>query len=292
MRRGLPTIVVLSALTVVDAAQAPTPASSELRFDVASVKRSPPVLDRALQPFAGIPQPGVWRIRDQPLIAVLRNIYPGRPLSVQIVGAPEWSEGVRDLYDIEARTTPTASADDIRQMARALLADRFKLAVHTEQRQVPAFVLVKRGDGKFGSGLKTPSVDCTAFRAGGARPTDPARQANADRLACAVVLMPTFDHTRLVPGTDMRISGGDVPVSRILTLLANELKRPVIDGTGLADQRFDIELQFTSDPLRTTGDSGPAIRTAITEQLGLQVQETRTMIDVLVIDHVERPTEN
>lgn len=260
------------------------------RFEVASVKRSPPILDRALQPFVGIPQPGIWRIRDQPLIAVLRNIYPGHPLSVQIAGAPEWLEGVRDLYDIEARTNPTATAEDIRQMARALLAERFKLALHTEQREVPAFVLVKRGDGKLGSGLKTPSVDCTAFRAGGPRPNDPARKANADRLACNVVLLPIFDHTRLVPGTDMRISAGDVPVSRILTLLANQLKRPVIDGTGLAEQRFDIELQFASDPLQATGDSGPAIRTAITEQLGLQVQDGRTTIEVLVIDHIERPT--
>lgn len=292
MRPVMLTIVVLCALTDAGAAQQqPSTPPSELRFEVASVKRSPPILDRALQPFAGIPQPGVWRIRDQPVIAVLRNIYPGYPLSVQIIGAPEWVEGVPNLFDIEARTTPTATAEDIRQMARALLADRFKLAVHTEQREVPAFALVKRADGKLGSGLKAPSVDCTAFRAGGPRPNDPLRKANADRLACAVVLMPMFDHTRLVPGTDMRISAGDVPLSRILTLLANQLKRPVIDGTGLADQRFDIELQFTSDPLRATGD-GPAIRTAITEQLGLQLQETRTMIDVLVIDHIERPTEN
>jgi uncharacterized protein (TIGR03435 family) len=291
MHRVMPTIVVLSALTIAGAAQQPPPASSALRFDVASVKRSPPILDRALQPFVGVPQPGVWRIRDQPVIAVLRNIYPGYPLSVQIVGAPEWLEGVRDLYDIEGRTNATATADDIRQMARALLADRFKLALHTERREVPAFALVKRGDGQLGSGLQTPSVDCTAFRAGGPRPDDPARKANADRLACNVVLLPTFDHTRRVSGTDMRISGGDVPVSRILTLLANQLERPVIDATGLADQRFDIELQFTSDPLRTTGD-GPAIRTAITEQLGLRLQETRTMIDVLVIDHIARPTEN
>ena len=292
LRRVILSVVVLCALTVAGEAQQPATPASELRFEVASVKRSPPILDRALQPFVGIPQPGVWRIRDQPLIAVLRNIYPGHPLSVQIVGAPEWLDSVRDLYDIEARTNASATAENIRQMARALLQDRFKLAVHPEQREVPAFTLVRRGDGKLGSGLKTPSVDCTAFRAGGPRPDDPARKANADRLACNVVLLPIFDHTRLVAGADMRISGGDVPVSRILTLLANQLKRPVIDGTGLADQRFDIELQFTSDPLRTTGDGGPAIRTAITEQLGLQVQEARTMIDVLVIDHIERPTEN
>jgi uncharacterized protein (TIGR03435 family) len=172
-------------------------------------------------------------------------------------------------------------------MARALLADRFKLALHTEKREVPAFVLVKRNDGKLGSGLKPPAIDCAAFRAGGERPSDPAPKP-ADRLPCGLIELPIFEHLRLVPGADMRISAGDMPVSAILTLLGNRLKRPVVDRTGLT-QRFDIELQFTADPLQSTA-GGPAIRTAITEQLGLQVQDGRAPVDVLVIDHIERPT--
>jgi uncharacterized protein (TIGR03435 family) len=81
-----------------------------------------------------------------------------------------------------------------------------------------------------------------------------------------------------------------VPISQILTLLGNRLNRPVIDRTNLTE-RFDIELQF-STAVRPDGDSGPPICAAITEQLGLQVQEGRTTVDVLVIDHIERPTEN
>jgi uncharacterized protein (TIGR03435 family) len=275
-------VLILCSLTVSLAAQQP----AQLRFEVASIKRAAPILDRQLQPFVGIPQPGFWRLRDYPVITALRNLYPGYPLSVQVVGAPEWLDSL-EWYDIEARTSPSATAEDIRQMGRALLADRFKLALHSEKREVPAFVLVKRSDGKLGSGLKPPSVDCAAFRAGGERPRDPAPKP-ADRLPCAAIVLPIFDHTRLVAGTDMRITAGDVPVSGILTLLANQLKRPVIDRTGLT-QRFDIELQFTADPLQSTA-GGPAIRTAITEQLGLQVQDDRAPIDVLVIDHIERPT--
>ena len=289
MRRVLPTIVVLSALTVVDAAQEPTPASSELRFDVTSVKRSPPILDRALQPFVGVPQPGVWRLRDLPIVSVLRNAYPGHPLSAQVVGAPEWVNS--DYYDIEARMIPTATAEDVRQMVRMLLAERFKLALHQEKRQVTAFELVKRKDGKLGRGLQPPRVDCAAFRAGGPRPVDPARKEYADRLVCAVTIMPTFDHTLLIPGANMRLTAGDVPIASILTLLGNSLNRPVIDGTGLTE-RFDIELQFLTGAPRIDGDNGPPLRAAISDQLGLQVQDVLTVSDVLVIDRIERPTEN
>jgi uncharacterized protein (TIGR03435 family) len=281
MRRVMPTIAVLCTLSVAGEAQQPSRSPAQLRFDVASVKRSPPILDRQLQPFAGIPLPGVWRLRDLPIASALLNVYPGYPLSVQLVGAPEWMES-REWYDIEAKTNPAASAEDIRQMGRALLADRFKLALHTEQREVPAFVLVQRNDKRLGRGLQPPSVDCTSFRAGGPRPSDPSRKPNADRLACGVAVLPTFDHTLL--------TAGDVPISQILTLLGNRLNRPVIDRTNLTE-RFDIELQF-STAVRPDGDSGPPIRAAITEQLGLQVQEGRTTVDVLVIDHIERPTEN
>jgi uncharacterized protein (TIGR03435 family) len=261
-------------------------AAQSPRFDVASIKRSPPILDRQLQPFVGVPQPGFWRLRDHPVMTALLNLYPGHPLSVQVVGAPEWVDSL-EWYDIEARTSPSATAEDIRQMGRTLLADRFKLTLHTDKREVPAFVLVKRTNGKLGSGLKSPSVDCAAFRAGGERPRDPAPKP-ADRLPCVATVLPLFDHLRLVPGADTRITAGDVPVSGILTLLANQLKRPVIDGTGLGQQRFDIELQFTADPLQSNA-GGPAIRTAITEQLGLQVQDGREPIDVLVTDHIEHP---
>jgi uncharacterized protein (TIGR03435 family) len=262
--------------------------SSAARFEVASVKRSPPILDRRLDPFLGVAQPGLWRVRDQPMLPVLRNIYPGHQFPGEVVGAPDWVSS--DYYDIEAKMNPASTADDARQMARALLAERFKLVVHQEQREVAAFVLTQKRDGKLGPGLKPPAVDCAAFRNGGPRPVDP-RPKNADRLPCAVTALPAFDSTLVIPGVDTRITAGDVPIARILTLLGNQLKRPVVDGTNLT-QRFDIELQFSAGPVRPDVENGPPIRAAIGEQLGLQVEEGKAMVDVLVIDHIERPTEN
>ena len=176
-------------------------------------------------------------------------------------------------------------------MAQVLLAERFKLALHQERRELPAFVLVRREDGKLGSGLKPPTVDCTAFRAGGPLPKDSTLQQYADRLPCGLTVLPVFDQTRVVPGADTRLTAGDVPIERILTPLGTYLKRPVVDRTGLT-QHFDVELQFFMGAVRPDVESGPPIRAAIKQQLGLDVQDGRASVDVLVIDHIEGPSEN
>ena len=104
--------------------------------------------------------------------------------------------------------------------------------------------------------------------------------------------MPTSDRTLKVPGANLRLSAGDATVPEIVPLLGSALGRPVLDQTGVTE-RFDIELQFSTQPLATTPvDVGPTARTAITEQLGLNVDEVRAAIEVLVIDRVERPSEN
>jgi uncharacterized protein (TIGR03435 family) len=265
--------------------------SSRPAFDVASVKRSPDISLRAINPTPGVTMPGgVWRVRDSWIVNVIRTLYPNHPLPGQVVGGPDWV--ARDYYDIEARTAPTATADEVRQMGRALLADRFKLALHTESRRVPAYALTLRKDRKVGKGLATPAVNCSAFRAGGARPEDPTRQRNADRLACGLTVMPVFPHTQVVAGADLRLTAGDVTLAEIQTLLGRYMGRPVVDRTGLM-QRFDIELQFDAPSGATTAvDDGPSLTTAITEQLGLQLEDERAEIEVLVIDHIERPSEN
>ena len=96
-------------------------------------------------------------------------------------------------------------------MARKLLADRFKLVIHTAKRELPAYLLVTaRSDGRLGPGLTKPAIDCDAYRAAKGRgdplPADPTRKANADRMPCATVVMPVFDHTRVIPGAEWRLA--------------------------------------------------------------------------------------
>jgi uncharacterized protein (TIGR03435 family) len=195
---------------------------------------------------------------------------------------------------VEARATSSATADEMRQMGRALLAERFKLVFHPETRQLPALVLTLRQGERLGKGLATPAVDCTGFRSGGERPPDPTRKPFGDRLACANAILPTMPHTQIVDGADWRITAGDVRLSDLQVILSRNMGRAVVDRTGLT-QRFDVELQFDM-PSQTAVEAGDAraalLRTAIEEQLGLRTEDGRTSAEVLVIDHVERPSEN
>jgi uncharacterized protein (TIGR03435 family) len=265
---------------------------ARLSFEVASVKRSPdPRSVPVFTPVVSQVQPGgTWRSRFATVLGLIRALYPGYTLPGQIVG-PDWI--TTEFYDIEARGPATASPDDLRDMARTLLADRFKLVVRAEKRELPAYMLVvARADGRLGSGMTKPAIDCDAYRAARARgenpPGDPTRKPNADRLPCVSTAMPVFEHTRVVPGADWRITAGGATIASIIPLLSRELGRPVVDMTGRT-QSFDIEVQYSPDVPSPDREGGPPLRAAVADQLGLRLQDTRVSVDVLVVDRVERP---
>ena len=216
----------------------------------------------------------------------------------QIVGGPKWLNS--DRYDIVA----TSSSPDLfkaeqpfgptqqQLMMRSLLADRFKLAVHTETRELPVFALVlARPDGRLGAELRKASIDCAALAASRAR-AENTPPPSGDRPVCG---------SKVMPGA---IMAGGITMSdlvRRLSLLSNtgsSLGRMVIDRTGLSGA-FDINLHFTPDRIPDLGPgapiidpNGPSIFTALQEQLGLKLDPQRGPIDILVIDRAEIPVEN
>jgi uncharacterized protein (TIGR03435 family) len=233
--------------------------AARLSFEVASVKRSPdPRSVPIFNPVVAEVQPGgVWRSTFATVFGLLRTLYPGHLLPGQIVG-PEWIG--TEFYDINARGPVSASADDLREMARTLLADRFKLVLHTEKRQVIAYRLVTaRADGRLGPGLSMSSIDCAAYRAakekGAPLPVDPKRRPFGDRMPCVSTVMPVFDQTRVVPGAEMRITAGGATIASIIPILSRELDRPLVDATGLT-QVFDIELQYSLGVPRPDAEPG------------------------------------
>jgi len=263
-------------------------------FQVASVKRSSPDVTPATRSVIGEVAPGgVWRAKGATVYGLIRTLYPGYSLPGQIQGVSNWVGG--EFYDVEARATPSASPDEMREMARTLLADRFKLRMHTEKREMPVYGLVMaRKDGRLGAGLMKPAIDCDAYRLaqqhGDPLPTDPTRKKFGDRSPCATVLMSVVDSTRLIPGAQVRISAGSARIRDIVELVSRELGRPVLDKTGLMEL-FDIEVQFSITPV-VDGDSGPPLRAALADQLGLRVEESRAATDIIVIDQVDRPDPN
>jgi uncharacterized protein (TIGR03435 family) len=142
-------------------------------------------------------------------------------------------------------------------MLRALLADRFKLAVHTETREMPIYVLVVA---KGGSKLVKSNVSGTTINTGRSRIT---------------------------------IKGSDNSLALLTYDLAWRLGRPVIDQTGLAG-RYEFDLKWTEDDAAASApdSGGPSLFTAIQEQLGLKLEPTKGSVPVLVIDHAEQASEN
>ena len=253
--------------------QAHTSDPKPLAFEVASVK-----------PSAGVEPPGVafqpgGRLRaiNADLFSIVALSYAQGPLPFfpsQIIGAPDWTRTER--FDIIAKVSDELAAGDplslsakLPMLLRTLLEDRFKLRVRHEQREQPIYVL-KMGnkDGSFGSRLKR-AADC------GQNPRDSA----------FVVAAITDCRPQVTPG---HITGRSIPIVQLITMLSLNIARTVVNETGL-DGPFDVELEWSPDQSVT---DKPSLFTAVQEQLGLKLEPARRTAEVLVIDHVEKPTED
>ena len=272
-----------------------TPADAPT-FEVASIKRNNSGdgnMTRGMQPG------GRLTFVNVPVRQLIVTAYQVQPY--QISGGPSWLTS--DRFDVIAKAENNATPDQTNLMLRSLLADRFKLVVHTEQREMPVYSLVKaRPDGKLGEKLRPAAVDCGAMGRGrGAPPPAPPAAAPGAAPAAQGPLMGC--RTMIGPG---RIQIGGLPIAQFATLLGNQLGRPVIDKTGLSGG-YDIELAFMPEggrggpvgapppgapPLPPIDPDAPSLFTAVQEQLGLKLESERGPVDVIVIDSIQQPTED
>ena len=162
-------------------------------------------------------------------------------------------------------------------MLRTLLADRFKLVVHQETREFPTFDLVPaRSDGRLGDKLRFSNVDCAAVRAAdGQRVTVPAGQPRP--------CMMNFGRNQL--------SAISMAMQNLANMLSRYVNRVVVDRTGRIEA-FDWTLEWDGVGPTTANAGSLSIFTALQEQLGLKLEATRGPVEFLVIDHVERPSED
>jgi uncharacterized protein (TIGR03435 family) len=166
-------------------------------------------------------------------------------------------------------------------MLQALLAERFKLSAKLDKREMPAYALVlARSDRKLGSNLKRSTVVC----AGRGAPPPPAGDTGAASIARQAV--PCGPR----PGGPGRFVFVGSQISMFAGVLSISLSRTVIDRTGLTDP-YDFELSFAPENA-PAGTDGPSLFTALQEQLGLKLDPERELVEVLIVDRFERPTEN
>jgi uncharacterized protein (TIGR03435 family) len=225
-----------------------------------------------------------------------------------IFGMPHWGDSER--FDIEAEVPGNPTIDQKRQMLQSLLADRFKLVVHHETRQLPVYALVMAKLGKFGPQLHTHTDDiaCQQFVAerAGARSAGPGTVPPRSPADAAVFAMEQFPCGRVVggvleqegPNPEWWSGGRKVTMEAIAESLGGDehLDRPVVDRTGLSGS-FDFTVEWNTkfqdlsfNPPPDT--SGLSLFEAVQEQLGLRVKPGKGPVDVIVIDHVEQPSEN
>ena len=279
------TSAALTARQAPAAQEAPPPA-----FEVASVRANTSgEMNARIQRQPG----GRFNATNMPLRDLIMFSYQMRPF--QIEGAPDWIGPAR--YDIVAKaeselplSTPGGGPPPDMLMLRTLLADRFKLVVHFETKEMPIYTLsLARPDGRLGPQLTLSTTDCAALmKASGGRGGVPPPPDG--RMQCGMSIAFT------------RLMGGGFPFSEFVNSLSVLVQRTVVDRTGLTGN-YDVSMTFQPEqlpgpggallPPPAAGDTNaPSVFTAVQEQLGLKLESARGPVRMLVIDRVERPVED
>ncbi len=194
--------------------------------------------------------------------------------SQQLRGAPPWL--LSERYDIEAKAEGDPSFDAMLVMLQSLLEDRLQLKFHHETKNLPVYALLVAKPGRF----QPAEGGC------GPRPSTPT--------PCRFMILPGH------------LGGPRVTIAQLVDALSAATGRVVLDKTNLPGS-YDISLDYTPEqgqfqapegaptgtPLSPPIDAnGPSLFTALAEQLGLKLEPEKGPVEVMVIDHVERPSDN
>jgi uncharacterized protein (TIGR03435 family) len=225
-------------------------------FETASIK--PSSLSGPGGSF-GDETPGLLRLQNVTLRQCVKAAYGVR--DSQIVGGPKWMSELH--YDIVARADHPAGDDELMELLRTLLVQRFQLTIHHETQTLPGYALV--------------------VAKGGIRMTPSS--------------IPDSQGTTNTSKTRGTLEATACSISKLAAKLSDILDgAPVIDESG-ANGNFDFTLRWTPESIRANAgisDSldGPSIFTAVEEQLGLRLESRRVRADILVVDRAELPSEN
>lgn len=275
-------VVFVSATPLRAQSQATTESAIVFEYDVASIK-----LNKSGNASIGSrTSPDGLTITNVPLQTLIQSAFGVQ--SYQILAAPDWLSAER--YDIEAKMDPIIAdalqklSLDERRLARqhmlqALLLDRLKFTIHHETKELPIYSLVVAKNGsKVQETKPDPATPGVPVRRGG--PSIRTSRTGSGPITLTVLHCASED---------------------LASVFVPHVGRTVVDKTGLKAV-YDFTLQFAPDDniaVPTAGGSSsapdptaPSIFTAVQEQLGLKFESGKGPVDVIVIDHVERPSGN
>ncbi len=241
-------------------------ANANPAFEVATIRPSDPARPEQIITLRGV-EVITTNVTVHDLINLAYWLHPK-----QLTGGPAWTES--DKFDMTGKPDVPGqpNVDQMKTMIQKLLADRFQLKFHFEKRELPAYA------------VKLAKTGAKIIRS----QDDPKG-------------LPGFYFGRAASGTTLTFRNS--PMSQVTAVLQNFLDKPVVDQSGLSE-KYDFTLTFTPDPaqaVRLGGaplpaadnpDAAPDVFAAFQQQLGLRLESTKAPVDLMVIDKVEKPSEN
>jgi uncharacterized protein (TIGR03435 family) len=289
---------ILAMIDLADPQASFAQSASAPKFEVASIRPSKfglnhpvdSVMFDMLRTAAHRSEHGRFWLPDAPLNVLIQLAYDVNP--VQVLGTPAWAAS--DRYEIDAKAEGDVNFGKMRPMLQSLLADRFKLAFHRETIETSVYELVVAKGG----------FKLEASKDGNCNAPDPNGPPAARPLnICGIV------STRIVspyPQLRHRLEASAISMPKLVEIISDDVGRIVIDKTGFKGL-FELKLEFAPSeaaaaltPAMLAGlgkpdpsdPSGPSIFNALQQQLGLRLVPAKGPVEALVVDHVEKPSEN
>jgi uncharacterized protein (TIGR03435 family) len=259
--------------------------SAKPEFEVVSIKPAPPPGMQRIRVGntggPGSPDPGLFSCTNCTLGMLVSLAFDLKRF--QLTGAPSWLE--TDRFHVSARVPAGATKEQFRLMQQALLIARFGLKYHWEKKEMQTYDLViAKGGSKLKQSADASPSEADTLRSSGIRPLE----LDKDRLP---IVRPGQPST-MSSATRSRLRAIQEPMDHFVTLLASQLNRPVTNLTTLQG-KYDIDLAWVREEATERDPDGRTLFAALQEQLGLKLEPKKGMVDILVIDKVERmPTEN
>jgi uncharacterized protein (TIGR03435 family) len=267
-------LAILSA-----AAQSPDPAQ---QFEAASIKPGPPPDMRGMRVSSrggpGSNDPGLFTCENCAIAGLISRAFDIR--DYQLSG-PDWIQNTR--FNVSAKIPPGVTKEQFRQMLQNLLAERFQMTFHRDKKEMPVLNLVVM---KSGAKFKESKPVEVAPDDDAPRPSGPPKKDTN-----GFPILPAGKGQSMSISNDRAaVRAGEESMADFAAMLAGQLRQPVIDATGLAG-KYDIAMLWV--PGDSPDNPGPTIYAALQEQLGLKLESKKGMVEIVVVDHIEKtPTEN